>query len=255
MKKYIFLLLSVILVMNLTADTSIWSKGKPDVLPQGRLEVGVFQELSYGFNETTEFSTNALANFVMPNFTIKKFWKNIEGWKFSSKHSLIYPTLLLNLIAKEGAFGILPDNSKIPQIFVLSNQFMLSYSYNKHLNVIPKIGFSVALISGESDFPTLDMPIVYNRTSVYHEKRMFNIGIDIRGDVIPKLEYLVDLDKFILDKDYCKYSYEHKAMLIWKINRKFALSGGYKLCYSDYPSRLQRHTDIIPLLDFQVGFH
>jgi len=131
---------------------------------------------------------------------------------------------------------------------------MLSYHYNEYLNIIPKIGFSVALIVGNSDFPTIDMPFVYNRTSIYHENVMFNIGLDIRGNISPKFEYLVDIDKFIMEKEYCEYSYEHKILIIWKLNRRFALSGGYKLCYSDYPSKLQKSTNIIPLIDLQVGF-
>ncbi|MDP8203750.1 MAG: hypothetical protein P9L95_04380, partial [Candidatus Tenebribacter mawsonii] len=236
------------------AETAIWSKGTTDVLPQGRWEVGLFQPLSYGLNETTELSTYALADLVMPNITVKKFWRDLDGWKFASKHSLIYPTLFLNVMAKEGAFGILPDNSIIPQIFVLNNQFMLSYRYNEYFNFIPKIGFSVALTVGDSDFPTIDMPIVYNRTSIYHENIMFNVGFDVRGNISPKFEYLVDIDKFIMDKEYCEFSYEHKLLIIWKINRKFALSAGYKLSYSDYPSTLQRSTKIIPLIDLQVGF-
>ncbi len=254
MKKIIIILIISLFAISISAETSIWSKGTTDVLPQGRWEVGIFQPLSYGLNETTELSTFALADLVMPNITLKKFWKNLDGWKFASKHSLVYPSLFLNVIAKEGAFGILPDNSAIPQIFVLNNQFMVSYKFNECLNFIPKIGFSAALVSGDSDFPTIDMPFVYNRTSIYHENIMFNIGLDIRGNITPKLEYLIDIDKFIMDKEYCEFSYEQKAIIIWKINRRFALSGGYKLCYSDYPSRLQRSTDIIPLIDLQVGF-
>ncbi|MBT3755133.1 MAG: hypothetical protein HOD64_01460 [Candidatus Cloacimonetes bacterium] len=254
MKKIIILIVISLVMLSLSAETSIWSKGTTDVLPQGRWEVGIFQPLSYGLNETTELSTYALADLVMPNITLKKFWKNLDGLEFTSKHSFIYPSLFLNVMAKEGAFGILPDNSVIPHIFVLNNQFMLSYKYNEYLNFIPKIGFSAALVIGDSDFPTIDMPIVYNRTSIYHENIMFNIGLDVRGSVSSKFEYLVDIDKFIMDKEYCEYSYEHKLLLIWKINRKFALSAGYKLSYSDYPSTMQRRTDFLPLIDLQVGF-
>ncbi len=254
MNKIIIILIITLVAVSISAETDIWSKGTTDVLPQGRWEVGIFQPLSYGLNESTELSTYALADLVIPNLTLKKFWKNIDGWKFTSKHSLIYPTIFLNVLAKEGALGILPDNSDIPQILVMNNQFMLSYRYNKYFNFIPKIGFSVALVGADSNFPTIDMPIVYNRTSIYHENVMFNIGLDVRGNISPKFEYLIDIDKFIMDKEYCEFSYEHKVMIIWKINRRFALSAGYKLSYSDYPSNMQRSTDIIPLIDFQVGF-
>lgn len=254
MKKIIIVLIFSLVVLSVSAEIAIWSKGTTDVLPQGRWEVGIFQPLSYGLNQTTEVSTFVLADLLMPNITIKKFWKNMQGWKFASKHSLIYPTIFLNTIAKEGAFGILPNNSQIPQILVSSNQFLLSYRYNEYLQFIPKIGVSVALVGANSDFPTIDQAIIYNRTSIYHEKVMFNIGLDVRGNISPKFEYLLDIDKFIMDKEYSEFSYEHKVLIIWKINRRFALSGGYKLSYSDYPSNLQRNTDIIPLLDIQVGF-
>ena len=252
--KKIIIMIVCFSALTLFAETAIWSKGTTQTLPQGRWEVGVFQPLSYGLNETTELSTFVLADLVIPNITIKKFWNNMEGWKFISKHSLLYPSILLNVMAKEGALGILPNNSKIPTIFVLNNQFMLSHRFNDRFCIISKIGFSVALVSGDSDFPTIDIPFVYNRTSIYHNGSMFNIGLDVRGNILTNLEYLIDLDKFIMDKDYCEYSYEHKAMLIWKINRRLALLGGYKMSISDYPSQYQRNIDIIPLIDFQVGF-
>jgi len=255
MKKIILISIIFLGITLVSAETAIWSNGTTDVLPKGRWEVGIFQPLSYGLNETTQLSTFALTDLLMPNLTLKKFWYDLEGWRFTSKHSLIYPTIFLNTIAKEGAFGILPNNSKIPQILVSSNQFMISYKYNDYIQFIPKIGFSAALVGADSDFPTIDQPFIYNRTSVYHKKIMFNIGLDIRGNITPKIEYLADIDKFIMDKEYCEYSYEHKLMIIWKINNRFALSGGYKLSYSDYPSKLQRNTDIIPIVDLQVGFN
>ncbi len=252
--KKIVLIIILVSVSFLFAENEIWSNGTAKTLPKGRIEVGIFQPFRYGLNETTELSTFLLADLLIPNITMKKSWNSHNGIEMTSEHSIIYPTPLLNLMAREGAGGILPNNSIIPEIIVYENQLLFSYQISENHIFTPKIGYSIAFVSGESDFPTLDLPLVYNRTSIYHNGAMFNFGFDFCGTIIPKLDYLIDFDKFMLDKEYAEFSYEHKLMLIWKINRKFAISGGYKLAYSDYPSPKQRNADFFPLIDFRMGF-
>ena len=252
MKKIVILI--ILCAGTLFAENAVWHDGSANTLPEGRIEVGLFQPLRYGLNETFELSTFLLADILIPNITAKKFWINYYGIDFASKHSLIFPTPLLNTIAREGAGGILPANSKIPFILVLNNQILSTYEFLPDFELTIKLGLSQAIVSGRKDFPTIDLPLVYNRTSVYHENNLFNCGIDLRGILYKNIDFLIDYDHFFLPRDYADFCVEHKGLLIWKINRKFALSAGYKLVYSDYPSKLQRNTDVFPLIDFQMGF-
>ncbi len=253
MKKIIVLIL-IFTSGIIYANNAIWHDGSAKTLPEGRIEVGLFQPLRYGLNETLELATFPLADILIPNITVKKFWKYYYGIDFASKHSLIIPTPLLNIIAREGAGGILPANSKIPFILVLNNQVISTYAFSPNLELTGKLGLSLAIVSGRKDFPTIDLPLVYNRTSVYHENNLFNCGLDLRGILYKNIDFLIDYDHFFLPKDYADFCVEHKGLFIWKINRKFALSAGYKLVYSDYPSKKQRNTDVFPLIDFQMGF-
>jgi hypothetical protein len=233
----------------LIAEDANWSVGTTEILPIGRMEVGVFQPLRYGLNETVELSSHVLANILMPNIAVKKAWRDCHGFNFTTRHSLTYPTPLLNVIARKGTGGILPDNTVVPHIITISNQLMIKRQLTDKISITPEIGFTFALKFGDSDMTTIDLPLIYTRTSVYHNGWLANVGIDLTGQISDNIEFLVDLDRFIMPRDYASFAYEHKGLLIYHKSSKFSVLSGYKLVYSDYPSKLQRRWDIFPLVD------
>jgi len=242
---------------SISAENSIWSDGTATALPKGRWEVGIFQPLRYGLNESVELSSHVLTNILMPNVTLKKVWSGYSGiysgMDFTSVHSLTYPTPLLNFISREGTGGILPANTVVPHIITLNSQVLVTYPVAEGHTVTPRIGFAFALKFGDMDMTTIDLPLIYTRTSVYHNGWLVDIGIDLNGRIVDRFYYWLDLDKFIMPGEYAAFAYEHKGILIWRKSAKFSALIGYKLVYSDYPSVLQRRWDIFPLVDLIWG--
>jgi len=234
---------------SLIAEDANYSVGITETLSKGRMEVGVFQPLRYGLKETVELSSHILTNILMPNIAVKKAWSDCHELKFTTRHSLTYPTPLLNTIARKGTGGILPDNTVVPHIITISNQIMIKRRLTDNISITPEIGFIFALKFGDSDMTTIDLPLIYTRTSVHHNGWLANVGIDLSGLITENVEFLIDIDRFIMPDDYASFAYEHKGLLIWRKSSKFSVLGGYKLVYSDYPSRLQRRWDIFPLVD------
>lgn len=253
MNRAIITLVMCLHAGSISAGNTIWSDGTAAALPEGRWEVGIFQPLRYGLNESVELSSHVLTNFLMPNATLKKVWTNCFGLDFTTVHSLTYPTPLLNVISREGTGGILPANTVVPHIITLNNQVLVTFPVAEGHTVTPRIGFASALKFGNMDMTTIDLPLIYTRTSVYHNGWLVDIGIDLNGRIVDRFYYWLDLDKFIMPAEYAAFAYEHKGMLIWRKSAKFSALIGYKLVYSDYPSALQRRWDIFPLVDLMWG--
>jgi len=249
MSRIILLFVFSFYAGSLTAEDTNWSAGTTETMSKGRIEVGIFQPLRYGLSESVELSSHILTNILMPNIAVKKAWYDYQSFNFTTRHSMTYPTPLLNTIAREGTGGILPDNTVIPHIITISNQVMVKHQLTDNISITPEIGFTFALKFGDSNMTTIDLPLIYTRTSVYHNGWLANVGIDLTGHINDEFEFLIDLDKFLMPNDYASFAYEHKGLLIWRKSPKFSILGGYKLVYSVYPSSLQRRWDIFPLVD------
>jgi hypothetical protein len=235
------------------AENNIWSSGTALTLPKGRWELGVFQPVRYGLNESMELSSHALTFFVMPNIDLKKAWPGFWGVKFATLHGLTYPTLLLNLISKKGTGGILPADTEVPQILAVHNKFLLTKTASDWLVLTLKGGASFALTGGGGNLPTIDLPIVFPRTSAYYHHASFILGLDAGGVLYKRFEYLADMDHFILLDEKEPYIFEHKTMILWKKSKRFLICAGYKLVYPAYPYVKEKEARLMPLVDVQWG--
>ena len=233
----------------------LWSANTAYVLPAKRVELGLFQPLRYGFSDNVEFSMHPLAFFVAPNFDVKWAHHKVAGFAIASRHGLTCPTPLLRLISKKGIGGIISPEFDIPFIFSMQNEILASKPvFGKHL-FTGKLGLNFALRSGDLDSrTTIDLPIVFARTSVYYHNVGIRVGSDLQGPVTGKLNYLIDGDLFYYpgaDADV-NMAFEHKGMLLWNKSDGFQMSLGYILSYGEYPFGTQWH--LLPLFDVQWGW-
>ena len=235
---------------DISAQNNKWSAGTAWTLPKKRAEMGIFQPLRYGLTESVELSTFLLPNIVIPNISLKKGWKNNEYFTIATKHELMYPSTLLKRIAREGTGEILPEDTKVPHIITLKNQFLFTGVISRYFIVTLKPSISLAGIIGKMDMPTIDLPLVYPRTSVYYHF-LYESGLSIEGDIISKLDYFVDSYIFLIQNDDTPLAYEHKGLLIWKNSSRFAIYLGYKLFYGVYEFGDLWH--FYPLFDLQWG--
>ena len=235
------------------AENGVWSSGRALTLPKGRWELSVFQPVRYGFNESMELSSHVLAFFVMPNIDLKKVWPGFWGIKFATLHRLTYPTPLLKLISRKGTGGILPDDTEVPQILAVHNQFLLTKAASDRLVLTLKGGVSLALTNKGGNLPTIDLPIVFPRTSAYYHHASFILGLDAGGVLYKRFEYLADMDHFILLDEKTPYVFEHKTLIIWKKSNRFQLCAGYNLAYPAFPYVKEKEARLMPLVDAQWG--
>jgi len=254
----IFTLVMFFLQLNtLSADESkestwgSWSQGTAYILPEGRMEVGLFQSLRYGWSENLEFATHPLVNNFMPNLSVKWSHKPFAGFFISTRHSYHYPTVLLRIISREGIGGMISPEFNIPHMISLYNEILFSKQIAKNFLFTGKAGFALAIKSGELESrSTIDLPLIFPRLAIFYNGYGFRFGGDVKGKLLKRWFFLVDADLFYVPDENENFAFEHKGLILWTKNKRFQLTVGYKLVYAQYPFGTQWHL-LLPIFDFQ----
>jgi hypothetical protein len=232
-------------------DICHWSSGTAYLLPNGRLEFGIFQPVAYGFSESLELSTYLLPNILMPNLSVK--WKHsaIAGCDWATRHSIYYPTPLLRTVSKEGIGGLISPEFTMPHMVAFHNEILVSKPFDPRLFVTVKAGMTFAYTSQDLDErTTIDLPLIFPRLAVFYNTYDFRMGIDLQGFIVWRWHYLVDSDIFLMPNSEEDFAFEHKGLIIWRKSTSFQLCLGYKIVYSEYPFGTQWHL-LLPLFDLQ----
>lgn len=259
---FLCLLAVVCFSSSAQAESSVWrapfAGHTAYVVGEDNFEIGVFGALRYGLTENVELSTHPLFLFVIPNVSAKVAWWSGENSQFASRHTLVYPTLLLNLAAREGTGGILPSTTEVPQIFALSNDALFSHQLTEHHTMTWRLGVTVAPhfgggTTGATQFTTIDVPLVYARTAAYHSVGSGVAGLAVDGPIVGPFSFVVDADVFVMPgMDVGKFAVEQGTTLRWSPSASWIVQAGYKLVVGSYPFGMQ--TDILPVVDVLWAF-
>ena len=244
MKKIILLCLFNGLLL---AETKSWNSHSAYLLPQKRWELGLFQPFRFGYSETIEYSTFPLWFFVMPNIAIKRIESDMAGFNTASRFKLVYPTPLLNMLAKTGIGGMIDPNFQMPPMLGLSASWLMSKPMIG-LDLTVKGGLDLGIALGDLDpRSNIDLPLVYHRLGMFYNKWGIHMGLDVQKNLTEKIQVFVDLDLRLLpgladvqiNPDLAKlmgdYSLEHKLLLIWNKSDRFRIMTGYKFVKGKYP--------------------
>jgi len=249
----IFLLLCATVFAGESKENSWqnWSSGNAYLMPAGRMSVGLFQSLRYGWSQSVEFSAYPLAFILMPNLNVKWAHDSFWGLVFTTRHNIYYPTPLLRVISKEGIGGIISPEFDIPHIVSLYNEVLLSKEIAKNHLFTGKAGVSLALKFDDLDErTTIDLPLIFSRMGVYYNGYGIRLGGDLQGKIKWRWSYLMDADLFFFPGADEDMAFEHKWLLLWTKSPQFQLCVGYKLVYGEYPFGTQWHL-LIPIFDLQ----
>ncbi|MBD3609824.1 MAG: hypothetical protein HUJ30_04685, partial [Gammaproteobacteria bacterium] len=224
-----------------------WTAGTAFTLSQGQSEIGVFSAYRHGLDSDTEISTIAYANIIYPNISLKQKWTGLSGWQFSSEHALSYPTMFLDATASDGIGGLLPPTTSTPELLTVNNRFYFSKHLSKDMILTPSVSIELTAGANEGLMPTIDFPMLYQRTASYHTGVAFNTGIDLDGVFADSWGYSADLEYFYLPGLDANSAWESKALLFyqWGLNRRVLF--GYKFIDAKYPYGENSHA--FPMLD------
>jgi len=239
-----------------------WNSHSAHVITKQRWEIGLFQPLRHGLSDDLEYATYPLWFFVMPNVSFKKAHEDRGSAKTASRLSIVYPTPLLNMLSNEGIGGLIDPNITMPPMLGLSGSLLMSWDAFGVM-VTSKAGIDLGLSMGKLDTRSnIDLPIVYHRLEVFHNKWGVHAGLDLTKDMTRHLQLFVDLDVRLLpglekrneDQSYQmhsgNHSIEHKLLLIWSRSSRFRIITGYKLVSGDFPHGNEtRLLPYVPMLE------
>ncbi len=266
MKRFIviFILIGTMLYAQdkvVTNNKTSWNLGQARTIEKGRLELGIFLPLKYGITDTLEVSTFPLFDFILPNITLKKELLNKKKLSVSADFSLLYPTFGLSLVAKRKIAGLLPEHSKIPQILSTDMGAILTYEVNKYFIVTTKVSLNIPIIFTDvtkEEFPPIDMMLLYPRVASYQGAIVYNLSLDIDGNIFDRLFYTIDVDLYQSLITYNSHSemplnIESKLLLTWKHSDSFVIYLGTKFIWGNYPYG-RANLSLVPLFDVAWAF-
>ena len=247
MKKFRKIIFTFLLFSMCFGDMQNWGSHSANILPEKRFEFGLFQPFRYGYSKTLEYSTYPLWFFVMPNLTLKKSHNILSGYDVASRWSLYYPRPILNMVSRKGIGGFIDPMLEIPPMLGISASMLFTkiisgvgVTFNSGLD----IGFSLEDLD---DRVNIELPLLYHRLSVFHNKYGFHTGFALEKSITGKLSAIIDIDLSILPgmdtkktnsgitKLLGEYSFEHKALLIYEKSETFRFLTGYKFVHGKYP--------------------
>ena len=228
-------------------------------------EVGLYQPFRYGYSESLEASVHPLLFFVIPNVSFKMRMKDFNSSKVANRITFIYPTPMLNMVARKGIGGLIDPNIIMPPMLGVSTSMLMSEELAGY-GFTSNIGVDTGITFGELDSKSnIDLPIIYHRLEVFHNKLGIHAGIDISKEITKKIDMLIDIDLRYLPslkkvKEETNYSMrsgnhsiEHKFLLIWNATKNLRIITGYKLVSGDYPHGAEiRILPYVPMLESWV---
>lgn len=252
MKYKILIIISILAISPLSKAQNLkWSNNTADVLEQGRKETGIFSPLKIGLKNSKELSVHPILFFIIPNVSLKKQWKSNEKYRFASLHKFTYPTMLYKMISTNGAGGILPDNSVIPQMFKFNNAALLSVDkFNQTFTI--SLGADLCLSFGDEDFTYIEWHIVYPRTYSLNNTFTPYGSINVTGSIYKNFIYDYKFTSYYLSNVDKGFITENSLKIMWQKSDKFAIKAGAIYSYGMFP--FGTDGGIYPTFDLMFGF-
>ena len=248
----ILIALMVLLAPTLAhAGTASFSYATAYTLPEGHLEVSVFQAAGYGLTDKIEVGTHPLISLVHPYVYAKVGVKQTGLWDIATRHHLIYPTPLLRLGAREGTGGVIPGSSVVPSIVALNNEVLATHMMFDGNQITVRAGLRNALILGDSDMPTIDFPVIFPRTASYHGATVVNAGVLYQIRPPTRFELRLSSEVFLFVGD-SPWAWESDLVVLYTPTDHVALRLGIKLAVGKYPYGVE--TRSLQLLDATFAF-
>lgn len=248
MKRLITFSFILILTSSLYSQITIWTVGTARTVPKGSAEFGIVHPLQVGITDTWEISTQPLLGLALaPNVALKKLWW-VGDIMIATQHRYNMPTMMLRAMGEMDRFEFMPDTLKIPYLFGIGNDILFSASIGPETILSWKIGGDFGINRGGDSIPQIYEPFLYPRTAIYHDMFVWNIGVDLDGNIYEKFNYSADIDFYSIGLKVNDWAIEHKGYFIYNHSIKFAALAGYKLSYGSYPEK--NRFSILPVVDF-----
>ncbi|HVR18936.1 MAG TPA: hypothetical protein VMS65_04555 [Polyangiaceae bacterium] len=234
-----------------------WSGSNALTLPRGRWEVALFGGTRHGLTDSIELGMNPLLVVALPHLEAKFMAARDPRHVFAIRTRVSYPTTFLEIVSKEGQFGLLPATSKPPVALQLEGDAIASSEWFEDHLVSIWIGLAVAFHQPFTamELPLLDFPFLYQRFAPLYGPGVPRSGFSFEGRVVGNLYYSTELAWYLMpglpDVDHAS-ALENALELELRFGEAFAFAAGLRTSYAKYP--YGRRTHFLPYFDVRAGF-
>ncbi len=250
-------LVLLFLPLSATAQIELWTVGTAKTIPANKLEISIFRPARFGITKSIEVSAQPWAMIHCPNAQLKKNWLDRKKISIATVHALNLPKGALNALRKRDKEGYIPKDSIVPGILTIRNEVIFSTILKPKTTCAPenyllslKIGYHFASTWGKSTLPHIEKPIFYPRTEIYHDKSLFNVGLDLDARFNHFINYCIDVDYFHIKGEEVKdWALEHKGIVMMKLTSSVMVLAGYKLAYTTVDDEDEAKLAAYPFVD------
>jgi hypothetical protein len=240
-----------------TLPNRLWSGNHALTVPQGRLELGLFQNAHYGLTDRVEVALHPLLFFALPHLELKALAAERGRFSFAVRGRISYPTLFLKLVSKAGAGGLLPKDSSPPQVVQLEGDALGTAVWAEQQLASVALGLAVAPHGSftPQELPLLDFPFLYPRFAPLYAVVVPRAAFDFEGQVWRGLYYDFSLLGYLMPKlpDVgTAYAVEEAGALEYRFGKRVAVSLGLRISEAKYAYASLVH--YLPYADVRVGF-
>lgn len=218
-------------------------------LPEGRLQLSLFQLSRYGLTDDIELATQPFL-FIYPRIELKARVYSRGDFHLAARASLAYPTWLMRSFVGEGALALLPQGTHIPQALIIEPSVIGTLDLAPGHELSATLGVTVAPRASWRDVPQLDFPFLYARFAALWTLATYHLHVAYHGRLAEHWTLSAGIRDYLLPATPGGFSIEPWAALRWQPSDHFGLEAGAILEITRYPAGRQVHQ--LPYLDLLV---
>jgi len=147
---------------------------------------------------------------------------------------------------------MLPADAEVPPIIGLDTRVLATRSLGESSQLTVSARLLAAVGLGDANWPTIDAPIAYTRTSVFQDGLATAAGVQVDGNLVSKLGYRLDIDGWFLPLSEGTWAVEARGVLPWRQSDSFTVQLSGTAVVGAYPYGTNWH--LLPGFDLIWSF-
>lgn len=233
-------------------------------LPTGHVRLALFAPTRFGVTQGLELSTNPLTMWMFPHLDAKARIYARRALTIAVIGRLSYPTLLLDILAREGSLGLLPENSVVPPMLGIDAELTASVALRGGHLLSSSWGILTAPRFSDGDFALLDFPFLYGRFAQTKTFATFRSRLTFASALSRRLYQRVDISYTVIPlrqgqgqalqpaEFKAGFALEPTAFLGFALSRRWLVEASLSAHAARLPVGFRLHW--LPALDLHAAF-
>lgn len=220
-------------------------------LPEGRLQLSLFQMSRYGVTDSVEIAAQPFM-FMFPRVEAKARFYGRNDYHLAARVAVAYPTWFMRTLVGKGALALLPSGTRVPQALIFEPDLIGTLDLAPGHELSATLGISVAPRASWRDVPQLDFPFLYARVASLWTFATYHLHVAYHGRLTEHWTLSAGVRDYILPATAAGFSIEPWLALRLQLSAHFGIEAGAMLELTRYPAGRQVHW--LPYLDLMVMF-